>query len=103
MAHVSPSRRRLLGQAAAGGMALWAMGCASMGAGPTPPGLRRGRDFVVAADSADVRPALVAAILAMHRAGGGRVVLAPGLSLSNGPIHLLSGVELHLSAAARRR
>lgn len=97
MAERASSRRRVLAQAA-GGLAAFS----GLGAAPTAlarPG-RRG-DLVVSADAADVRPALLAAIRTVHAGGGGRVVLAPGHSLSRGPIHLLSRVELHLAAGAR--
>lgn len=105
MTQIGSSRRRVLIGAAAGGLALWANGLASARGftAPTRPRLRGGPGLSVPADEADVRPALQAAIASAHAAGGGRVVLAPGLSTSNGPIHLLSGVELHLSAGARLR
>jgi len=51
----------------------------------------------------DARAAILAAILAAHRAGGGRVVIPAGLHLSAGPIHLRSNVELHLEAGATLR
>jgi len=63
------------------------------------------RDFVVtdygaAGDgSTDCCPAFAAAIAACHKAGGGRVVVpaARNVYLCNGPIHLLSNVNLHLA------
>jgi polygalacturonase len=64
------------------------------------------RDFPVddhgaAADGkTDCKPALDKAIAACHEAGGGRVVVPPGTWLVNGPIHLRSGVNLHLSEGA---
>ena len=62
------------------------------------------RDFVItsygATSANDCRPALAAAILACHNAGGGRVVVPAGAWLSNGPIHLLSNVNLFLDDGA---
>lgn len=58
-------------------------------------------DFAPRAE--DARPAILAAILAAHKAGGGRVVIPAGLHLSAGPIHLRSNVELHLKAGATLR
>jgi polygalacturonase len=49
---------------------------------------------------ADAAPALAAAIAACNRAGGGRVVVPAGQWMSNGPIHLLSNVNLYLEAGA---
>lgn len=49
---------------------------------------------------ADARPAIVAAIEAAHAAGGGRVVVPAGRWLLDGPLHLKSGVNLHMSAGA---
>jgi polygalacturonase len=49
---------------------------------------------------ADCRPALEKAIAACHAAGGGRVVLPAGEWLVRGPIHLKSGVNLHLASGA---
>jgi len=40
------------------------------------------------------------AIKNCHKNGGGRVIVPSGEYLSNGPIHLLSGVELHLEEGA---
>ena len=42
------------------------------------------------------------AVEAVHAAGGGRVVVPPGIWLT-GPIHLLSNVELHVSEGATLR
>lgn len=64
------------------------------------------RDFVVTdfgarGDGAtDSLPAVRAAIAACHAAGGGRVVVPAGTFLLNGPIHLESNVNLHVSAGA---
>jgi polygalacturonase len=48
----------------------------------------------------DCRPAIRAAMLACHAAGGGRVLIPAGAWLCAGPIELLSGVNLHLQAGA---
>jgi polygalacturonase len=45
----------------------------------------------------DCRPAFAAAILACNQAGGGNVVVPEGTYLCNGPIHLLSNVNLFLA------
>src|SRR4051794_22176578 len=45
----------------------------------------------------DALPAIRRAITACHDAGGGRVVVPAGEFLVNGPIHLLSGVNLHVA------
>lgn len=66
------------------------------------------RDFVVtrfgavAGGEADNTAAFKAAIVACHGAGGGRVVVPPGIFLS-GPIHLKSRVNLHVSEGATIR
>lgn len=44
----------------------------------------------------DSRPAIARAIVECHSAGGGRVIVPEGTYLSNGPLHLLSNVNLHL-------
>ncbi len=49
----------------------------------------------------DARGELQARIDACGAAGGGRVVVAPGEHFLKGPVHLRSGVELHLSDGAR--
>jgi polygalacturonase len=65
------------------------------------------RDFRVAdlggvADGrTDALPAIRAAIEKASAAGGGRVVLAKGVWLSHGPVHLRSRIELHLEEGAR--
>jgi len=64
------------------------------------------RDFLItdygssASRGSDWAPALNAAIKACHQAGGGRVVVPAGTWLSNGPIHLLSFVNLYLEDGA---
>ena len=58
-------------------------------------------DFGAVGDGAtDARPAILAAIAKASAEGGGRVVLSPGVWLSNGPIHLKSRIELHLERGA---
>ena len=49
----------------------------------------------------DARPAILAAIDAAADTGGGRVVLPAGTWYSKGPVHLRSGIDLHLSEGAR--
>src|SRR5262245_59156948 len=49
----------------------------------------------------DARPAIRAAIEKASREGGGRVLLAKGTWLSNGPVELKSRIELHLEEGAR--
>jgi polygalacturonase len=60
------------------------------------------RDFPVAHEDpgTDARPAILAAIDAAHAAGGGRVVVPSGNWQVDGPIHLKSHVNLHLSEGA---
>jgi polygalacturonase len=64
------------------------------------------RDFSIVefgaslAKGADCNPAINAAIEGCHRSGGGRVVIPAGTWLSNGPIHLLSNVNLYLATGA---
>jgi polygalacturonase len=66
------------------------------------------RDFpltafgAVADGATDATPAFRAAIEAAHRAGGGRVVVPPGVFLT-GPVHLKSNVNLHVSEGATVR
>jgi polygalacturonase len=48
----------------------------------------------------DSHPAFAEAIRTCHAAGGGRVVVPAGTYLSNGPLRLLSNVNLHLEAGA---
>jgi len=60
-------------------------------------------DFGAVRDgSTDATGALKVAIEACHKAGGGRVIVPPGEYLT-GPIHLLSNVDLHISAGATLR
>lgn len=47
--------------------------------------------------STDVRPAILAAIEACSEAGGGTVVIPPGVHLCKGPIHLKNNINLHFS------
>lgn len=64
------------------------------------------RDFVItefgASDETgfDSNSAINAAIMACSRSGGGRVVVPAGAWLSNGPLYLLSDVNLYLEAEA---
>src|SRR5262249_35931872 len=51
----------------------------------------------------DCKPALDKAITACHDAGGGRVVVPAGQWLLEGPIHLLSNINLHVEAGATLR
>jgi polygalacturonase len=66
------------------------------------------RDFpidrfgAVADGRTDATAALRTAIEACHRAGGGRVVVPPGVFLT-GPVHLRSNVNLHVSEGATLR
>jgi polygalacturonase len=66
------------------------------------------RDFpvtrygAVADGRTDATAAFRAAVEACHRAGGGRVVVPPGVFLT-GPIHLKSNVNLHVSEGATVR
>ena len=48
----------------------------------------------------DTRPAIMAAIEKASAEGGGRIVLARGTWLSNGPVQLRSRIELHLDEGA---
>ncbi|GAA4719548.1 glycoside hydrolase family 28 protein [Brevibacillus fulvus] len=48
----------------------------------------------------DDHDAIMAAIEAASKEGGGRVVLPKGVWLSNGPIHLKSNIDLHVSEGA---
>jgi len=58
-------------------------------------------DFQVSADGkTDARPGIQAAIDACHQAGGGRVLVAAGNYFVDGPLHLKSNVELHVSKGA---
>ncbi len=51
----------------------------------------------------DSRPAISAAIAACTKAGGGRVVVPKGTFLCDGPIHLASNINLHVSEGATIR
>lgn len=58
-------------------------------------------DFGAKANSTDdSRPAIMSAINAAVKAGGGRVVIPAGKWISNGPIHLQSFIDLHVSEGA---
>jgi polygalacturonase len=48
----------------------------------------------------DAHPAIVKAIEACSQAGGGRVVVPSGTYLCQGPVHLMSGVNLHVAVGA---
>jgi len=61
-------------------------------------------DFGAAGDGkTDCRPAFDKAIVACHEGGGGRVLVPAGEWLVRGPIHLKSGVNLHLEKDAMVR
>ncbi len=51
----------------------------------------------------DSRPGFARAISSCHREGGGHVNVPPGNYLVNGPLHLLSNVDLHLARGATIR
>lgn len=58
-------------------------------------------DFGAVDDSLrDSNAAINDAIIEAHESGGGRVIIPEGNYLSNGPVHLLSGVNLHLEKGA---
>ncbi|MGB3800706.1 MAG: glycoside hydrolase family 28 protein [Lewinella sp.] len=58
-------------------------------------------DYGAAPDTeADALPAITEAIRVCNEAGGGRVVVPPGTYTVNGPINLLSNVNLHVSEGA---
>lgn len=64
------------------------------------------KDFVITQFGAvgdgktDARPAIIKAIDAASKNGGGRVVLPAGVWYSKGPIHLKSNIDLHVSEGA---
>ena len=64
------------------------------------------KDFVItdygakAGGVENARPAILAAMDACVKAGGGRVVIPAGVFLCNGPIHLKSGVNLNIAENA---
>jgi len=58
-------------------------------------------DFGARPDSTDCQDAIQKAIEACNRAGGGHVVIPPGVYLVKGPIHLKSNVDLHFEKGAR--
>ena len=51
-------------------------------------------------DENDDLPAIREAIKACNAAGGGRVIVPAGTFVSNGPVHLLSNVDFHVSEGA---
>ena len=51
----------------------------------------------------DSRPAFEKAIEKCNQAGGGRIIVPPGVWFSKGPIHLKSNVNLHLEEGATIR
>jgi len=65
------------------------------------------RDFVITEFGAeeggerDARPAIMAAIEAAAKQGGGKVILPAGVWLSQGPVVLQSNIELHIGEGAR--
>jgi polygalacturonase len=60
-------------------------------------------DFAAEQAPMDARPAIMAAIEAASHAGGGKVVIPEGVWISDGPIHLKSRIELHVSEGATLR
>lgn len=59
-----------------------------------------GRFGAVGDGKSDARPGIQASIDACHAAGGGHVIVLPGDFLVNGPLHLESGVDLHVEKGA---
>ncbi len=57
-------------------------------------------DYDAEPSPADARPAIMAAIQAASNAGGGKVIIPKGIWLSDGPVHLQSRIELHVSEGA---
>lgn len=58
-------------------------------------------DFGAVADSlSDCKPAIDLAIQALKEKGGGRLVFPQGVYLIDGPIHLISDLEMHLDSGA---
>lgn len=58
-------------------------------------------DFKAVADgTTDCRPAIMEAIQACENAGGGRVIVPAGTYLVNGPLYLVSDMNLHLTEGA---
>lgn len=82
---------------------LLAGGAALLGGCATFPASRRfaiERFGAREGEAHDARPAILAAIGAARDAGGGRVEIGPGLWRCDGPLSLLSGVELRVAAGA---
>jgi polygalacturonase len=95
------SRRDFVRTTLAAGAGLALLGCVTTSGdpwtlAPIRPRIRRG-DFPIASGNE-----IQKAVEACHAAGGGRVVIPAGDFLT-GPIHLRSGVELHLQAGATLR
>lgn len=60
------------------------------------------KDFDAVDDAQkDSRKAIMSAIAACDKAGGGRVVVPAGTYLSNGPIHLESNIDFHLAEGSK--
>jgi len=53
-----------------------------------------------AVPGADARPVIMAAIKELAGQGGGRIIIPPGLWLSDGPLHFESNIELHVQDGA---
>lgn len=69
-----------------------------------PSRIFRVTDFGAQGDGrSDARPGLLEAIARCNREGGGRVLVPPGDWWLNGPLHLKSGVDLHLAEGATLR
>jgi polygalacturonase len=105
------TRRVFLGWTAAG--LLVPTACRAQDATPVLARVRPprfpGRDFDILRYGAsgdgktDCRAAFARAIAECNKAGGGRVVVPAGSYLSNGPIHLLSNVNLYVAEGATIR
>lgn len=114
-------RRRVMLGGAAAGLSTVVPGCVTMdGAGGDPwrradriarsiasPNIVRRREIVTAHGARsgwdqDSRPAILAAMAALGPAGG-QVRLPPGKWRCDGPIHLRSGIDLHVDTGAHLR
>jgi polygalacturonase len=118
-AHTFP-RRDFLGTAGLGLLGAALPGAAALPPSPRPPawpeaeavarGVQRPEfpprvypvtDFGARPDGpSDARPGLLAAIQRCNAEGGGRVLVPAGVWPLRGPLHLKSGVDLHLAAGA---